>query len=743
MPQTRLGSFCPVFGDPKPFKDIMLPTYADIIRHYLFLRQALLNLNKQEPSLAIVCSPLIIDLKVLWEKSSISIVSDQQILHKIKEYHKKYRDIKKPIKKDGKLNMSPKVIRFRELGEKTLFDISLCKCKDFLQCSCNIKVPINERQFLIDQRTSRKMVIGKIDIKTTKILKRRLERKVIAAQRTEQKSEEDVDICRTTSSVLKDCPSSPSVSSNDSVDHQVPENIDILNVPSTSQMRTKLPSLAQACDRTGVSDRSAAILVNAALKDMGIITAEESSKIIDRSKIRRERVKARKNLKKKHEEEKTCVHGIYFDGRKDKTLTQLKEGDILSRKTIIEEHIVLVSEPGSVYLGHITPSSGSAQIITRSLLEFLQKNLDVSEVQAIGCDGTAVNTGSRNGIIRQLEVSFGRPLQWFVCLMHSNELPLRHLLQHMDGKTTGPKGYCGEIGKKLENCEKNPVVDFKKIDVNFPDIDFTELSTDQKYLYEICIAISKGTISPSLAQREPGKMAHSRWLTTANRILRLYVSTEKPSYILNVITEYVMKVYAQTWFELKVRPSCRHGSYHLFGIIKKSRFLPEELKKVVDPVLQRNGYYGHPENLLLAMLADERKHIRELGLRRILKCRQDKHNGNQVRQFQIPKFNFNADDYIDLVDWQSISVTEPPLTANILKSDLVEMISDVPAEIEILKFPCHSQAVERHVKLVTEASAAVCGYEARDGFIRSRNASRLSLPKFETKVQYQQVFKDK
>ena len=39
-------------------------------------------------------------------------------------------------------------------------------------------------------------------------------------------------------------------------------------------------------------------------------------------------------------------------------------------------------------------------------------------------------------------------------------------------------------------------------------------------------------------------MAHSRWLTTANRILRLYVSTDKPSQALKIIIEYIMKVYA-------------------------------------------------------------------------------------------------------------------------------------------------------------------------------------------------------
>ncbi|KAK4883922.1 hypothetical protein RN001_000193 [Aquatica leii] len=676
----------------------MLPTYADIIRHYLFIRQKLLNQNKQEPSLGDVCLPLTRELKTLWDKSSIAVVSDQEILRKIREYHKKYRDIKKLTNKDGKLNMSKKVIQFREFGEKNLLDISLCKCKDFAKCVCTIKVPIDERSFLTDQRTARKMAIGKIDVKVTKILEKKLARKAKSNKRTEIIPNEDDKTYQVTSSPSEDSSRRSSICSNESVELQLPKS-DILNQPSTSQMRTKLPSLAQACDRTGVSDRSAAILVNSALKDLGIITMEASSKIIDRSKIRRERVKARKELKKKHEEEATCVYGIYFDGRKDKTLVQIRERDILSRKTITEEHIVLVSEPGSVYFGHITPSSGSAQNIKRGLLEFLEKNINISEVQAIGCDGTAVNTGHKNGILRQLELSLSRPLQWFVY-----------------GKTTGPKGYCGEIGKNLENCEIHPVVKFRKIAVSLPEIDLNELSTDQQYLYDICNGISKGIISSSLSQREPGKMAHSRWLTTANRLLRLYISTKNPSYNLTILTEYVMKVYAPTWFEIKIRPSY--------------------------PVLQRNGYFGHPENLLLAMLADDRKYIRELGLRRILKCRQAKHNVNLVREFNIPSFNFNADDYFELVSWQSLTITEPPLTVKTSDNELQEMISDVPAEIEMLKFPCHSQAVERCVKLVTEASAAVCGYEARDGFIRSRIASRVSLPKFETKGQYCQVLKD-
>ena len=45
---------------------------------------------------------------------------------------------------------------------KMLFDIAACKCLDFSACSCVSakKVPRKEREFLLDQRTNKKMIIS-------------------------------------------------------------------------------------------------------------------------------------------------------------------------------------------------------------------------------------------------------------------------------------------------------------------------------------------------------------------------------------------------------------------------------------------------------------------------------------------------------------------------------------------------------------------------------------------------------
>src|SRR6218665_1943268 len=53
--------------------------------------------------------------------------------------------------------------------------------------------------------------------------------------------------------------------------------------------------------------------------------------------------------------------------------------------------------------------------------------------------------------------------------------------------------------------------------------------------------------------------------------------------------------------------SCKDGARHLHQMIVKSRYLSPKHKKIVDPVIHRNAYFAHPENLLLAMMTDHRR----------------------------------------------------------------------------------------------------------------------------------------
>jgi hypothetical protein len=512
-------------------------------------------------------------------------------------------------------------------------------------------------------------------------------------------------------------------------------NTDMGETPKRNYLN--LPSVSRICDRYGVSDRCAASIVTATLKDIGLVSPNDSTLVIDRSKVRRQRDRTRMTLRA---EAPKSVKGLYFDGRKDKTRKQERKGKKYYSRFITEEHLCLVGEPDAHYLGHISPSTGEAKSVSTGIISFLEENsIDVNELVAVGCDGTNVNTGAVGGVIRRLEEHISRPLQWFVCLLHANELPLRHLLQKLDGATSGPKAFAGPIGKALTGCEDLPPVEFQPIAFdNCPSFDAVDLSNDQQYLYDMCRAVSSGVCPEDLAFKKPGPVVHSRWLTTANRLLRLYIASRNPSENLVELVTYVIRVYAPVWFHVKVQSSCSEGSRHYWRLIQFSRYLKPHLKTVVDEVIQRNAYFCHVENILLAMLTDQQNHIRELACRRILSAKGRDGSTVRIRQFRVPKVNFAAQNYIDLVDWTSTDKYDPPVLKSVTKEQLKAYIVN-PEKTQLVdfpKFPCHTQGTERCIRLVTEAAAAVCGQERRDGFIRARMDSRSIMKSFDTKSEY-------
>ncbi|GBN91769.1 hypothetical protein AVEN_21215-1 [Araneus ventricosus] len=120
------------------------------------------------------------------------------------------------------------------------------------------------------------------------------------------------------------------------------------------------------------------------------------------------------------------------------------------------------------------------------------------------------------------------------------------------------------------------------------------------------------------------------------------------------------------------------------------------------------------------MLVNEREHIRDLGYRRILKARQIVPKKKTVRNFVPPEINFQASDYIEIINWNSCVVYPPAMLRGLSEDDIKSLFnSDTTPIREVQKLPCHTQAVERCIKLVTEDSIKVCGREARNGYIRA------------------------
>lgn len=76
-------------------------------------------------------------------------------------------------------------------------------------------------------------------------------------------------------------------------------------------------------------------------------------------------------------------------------------------------------------------------------------------------------------------------------------------------------------------------------------------------------------------------------------------------------------------------------------------------------------------NILIAILADDREFLNKLAIRRTLSARTREQTAlcgevwkvcNTVRRFEIPAVNLGASEYIDMIFWHDLEVTEPPLT---------------------------------------------------------------------------------
>ncbi|GBN02667.1 hypothetical protein AVEN_121180-1 [Araneus ventricosus] len=61
------------------------------------------------------------------------------------------------------------------------------------------------------------------------------------------------------------------------------------------------------------------------------------------------------------------IKSVFFDGRRDKTLFIGKKRTSDIRRQKDEEHITLLSEPGSQYLRHLTSRSGHGEEIAASM----------------------------------------------------------------------------------------------------------------------------------------------------------------------------------------------------------------------------------------------------------------------------------------------------------------------------------------------------------------------------------------
>ena len=149
------------------------------------------------------------------------------------------------------------------------------------------------------------------------------------------------------------------------------------------------------------------------------------------------------------------------------------------------------------------------------------------------------------------------------------------------------------------------------------------------------------------------------------------------------------------------------------------------------PYVLSSAWFSHSECVLLTLLCSEEEEERRFAVKKVLELRGDSEIGdNSVRsRVHAAYFNKDATKLTDLTSWNE-NVFEPVLTC-CLTPDSIREFLDRPMEVSYM--PVHGQSMERLVKQVTVACSSVFGYDARDRFLRAREANRFLMPKNNTK----------
>ena len=433
---------------------------------------------------------------------------------------------------------------------------------------------------------------------------------------------------------------------------------------------------------------------------------------------------------------------IGFDEKIDKTLVKDPENP---KRTLIksQEHCSVVGyfrAGGNKFIGHFEPKGRTGKDLGESLYEFLvEKKINLDKVQALVSDGCRKMTGWDNGAHKYFEDLLGRGLQRVLCFFHHLEKSFFGMARVHGFSTTGPSGLSDYWQQTIQgDIHLKDLVDFNRVeDTRLMELlnsmtpeAISNLSTDFRIIVGLLLLILTGEDKAEVASRKIGLVVKSRWVTTEARVLRAYVSDPNPAESLIRLVLFLVKVWAPVLILTKLHQDKGYlGPYLLLTEVKLARevLFEEEFKSVLNH-LNENGFYAHPENILLHLLNSSNFEDRRAGVRIIqgirekrnkppviTKQRKNARQAKKIREFKAKDYKINpeAKSVLDLPENGFSDPTEPPVTMQLSDSELLTVLTQ-PLSTNL---PVSSTAVERAVRNVSDVSKRSICSKKRDGMI--------------------------
>ena len=135
------------------------------------------------------------------------------------------------------------------------------------------------------------------------------------------------------------------------------------------------------------------------------------------------------------------------------------------------------------------------------------------------------------------------------------------------------------------------------------------------------IATIVGKVDNDLSAIKPGPLCASRWNTLWSRVSRAYVATAQTSNQLQRIANMVVKFSVPMWFQIKKYSCMTDGPNNTFVCLQLMKHLNNTEINIVKEVVQRNAFFAHPDQLLLAMCTDRDEAVRREAVNKIRKLK--------------------------------------------------------------------------------------------------------------------------
>lgn len=596
-----------------------LPTLRQVLLRY----HQILNVTKNVKDSAQVVIQEVIEV---WNKSGIPTRQQNHCNEKLIKIHQNWLLLKKNKTRASEAQKKRENSFTADLDK--LFDIAHSNALNLIKIA-------EDRDFLIDQRDERKMIMTSVDKKLEKSKERSLKRKHRAEELRKKAAENNSATLVVSSQEISLDSSFSSNSSAASIAKEQRNEEFVATLQKKAQNNTSASDSSQpstststnssiftkhvtgALDRNKITDREAVRLIIPLSAALGCNPASLS---ISRSTIRRARKKARQefneNLNETFKPSYPLV--IHWDGKILPDITSNKKVDRLP---------ILVSGNGTEKLLSVPKLTAETGENTSAAVYNAMEQWNVTnQVRAMSFDTTASNTGAKNGSCALLEAKTGRDLLWLACRHHLFEIMLSKIFTICFGPSSSPeiplfkrfRDAWGTFSLDHYDC-----LDFRSSTEQFVEHTLGSLTAalsgekqvrdDYNELIELTMIVLNKP-PERIHWRSPGPIHRARWIAKLLYAIKIFLfrcnsnifklTKREEKQIIRFVT-FGALIYSKIWIEAPLAADAPINDLQLWKRLKSYEVIDAEISAAAREVLERHLWYLSDELVAFALFSDK------------------------------------------------------------------------------------------------------------------------------------------